>query len=152
MPRRACQESHTGSDTGQALGQFSRGKQWNSYWEGNRKVHWLLLVLGRWGSQGLFTGTFAGCCHKPEYSSTRFCLKSVIGINSLCCCPWSSLCFFTCLALHEAGRSLILKLFQVDQGGLIPVFLHLSRYQNEFHADQRHQKPPCLLSMGCQGL
>lgn len=154
MPRRVRQESHAGSEIGWALGQFSSGEVVEQLLGGELKTALAAdsLVLGHWGDEYLFTGTFAGHSHKPDSSCVRCRSKSVIGSNSLCCCPWRVFCFFTFLALCEAGRSPTLRLFRIHQIGLISVFLQLSRYQNDFHADPCHQKPPCFLSMGCQGL
>lgn len=101
------QESHTGSEIGWALGQFSSGEVVEQLLGGESKTLLAAVgtVLGHWGDEYLFTGTFAGHSHKPDSS----CSKSVIGSNSLCCCPWRVFCFFTFLALCEAGRSLTLK-------------------------------------------
>lgn len=113
MPRRARQESHAGSKIGWALGQFSSGEVVEQLLGRELKTALAVVstVLGHWGVEYLFTGTFAGHSCKPDSLCVRCCSKSVIGSNSLCCCPWSVFSFFAFLALCEAGRSLPLKLF-----------------------------------------
>ena len=154
VPGRVHQESHADGEVGWALGQFSSEEVVEQSLGGELKTALASVstMLGPWGDGYLFTGTFAGHSHKPDSSCVRCCSKSVVGSNSPCCCTWGVFSFFAFLALCEASRWLSLKLFQTDQTGLKSVFLQLSRHQNEFHADPRHQKPPCFLSMGRQGL